>query len=108
MFDAESNRVLSSYGGRTRGRDRNEMYNPVHASVDAAGCVVVADSANNRVCLFSPSQLVLLRELVSEQGTEYQLRQPYRALIDPASGRLYVGSNNRHIHVFSVMQKRQL
>jgi len=84
------------------------MHDPVHASVDVAGCVIVADSGNNRVCLFSPSQLVLLRELISEQGSGYQLWQPYRALIEPASGRLYVGSNNGHIHVFDVMRNRRL
>jgi len=107
IFDAESSQVVSSYGSRLRGKGPNEMYNPVHASVDLAGCVIAADSANNRVCLFSPNQLVLLRELVSEQGTDYKLRQPYRALIEPTSGRLYVGSNDGHIHVFSIMHKRQ-
>jgi len=71
-----------------------------------SGCVVVADSGNNRVCLFSPSQLVLLRELISKQGSDYQLREPYRALIEPTSGHLYVGSNDGHIHVFRVMRKR--
>jgi len=82
------------------------MNNPVHASVDASGCVVVADSANNRVCLFSPNQLVLLRELISKEGNDYQLWQPYRALIDPASGHLYVGSNDGHIYDFRVLRKR--
>jgi len=82
------------------------MINPVHASVDAAGCVIAADSGNNRVCLFSPNQLVLLRELISEEGSDYQLWEPYRALIDPLSGRLYVGSNDGWILVFDVMRGR--
>ena len=80
------------------------MNNPVHASVDAAGCIVVADSGNNRVCLFSPSQLLMLRELIRKQGSDYQLLEPYRALIEPVSGHLYVGSNDGHIHVFRVMR----
>ena len=84
----------------------NEMSDPVHASVDVAGCVIVADSGNNRVCLFSPTQLLLLRELISDQGNGYQLREPYRALIQPESGCLYVGSNDGHILVFRVMRKR--
>jgi len=108
-MDAESNRILSSYGSKDPGKGQNEMNDPVHASVDAAGCIIVADSGNNRVCLFSPSQLLLLRELISEQGSGYHLWQPYRVLIHPASGRLYVGSNDGHIYVFNVMRKcRQL
>jgi len=81
------------------------MNNPVHASVDAAGCVVVADSGNDRVCLFSPSRLLLLRELVSSEANGYELWQPYRALIEPASGRLYVGTNDGFIFVFRAMHK---
>lgn len=82
------------------------MHNPVHASVDTSGCVIVADSGNHCICLFSPSQLVMLRELISEQGSDYRLWEPYRALLEPASGRLYVGSNDGHIHIFNVMHKR--
>ena len=82
------------------------MNDPVHASVDASGCVVVADSGNNRVCLFSPNQLLMLRELISEEGNDYRLWQPYRALIQPASGLLYVSSNDGHIYLFRVMRKR--
>jgi len=105
IFESESCQILSSYGSRDPGIGRNEMYNPVHASVDTLGCVVVADSANNRVCLFSPNQLVLLRELICKEGSDYQLVEPYRALLDQASGHLYVGSNDGHIHVFRVMHK---
>jgi len=82
------------------------MNNPVHASVDTSGCVIVADSGNNRICLFSPNQLVLLRELITEQGSDYQLWEPYRVLIEPASGLLYVGSNDEHLYVFRVMHER--
>lgn len=106
IFDSEKSSILSSYGGKARGVSRNEMNNPVHASVDTSGCVIVADSDNNRICLFSPSQLVLLRELIKQQGSDYQLWQPYRALIEPASGLLYVGSNDGHLYVFRVMRER--
>jgi len=64
---------------------------------------MAADSGNNRVCLLSPNQLVLLRELIGEEGSDYRLWKPYRALIEPASGRLYVGSSNGQILVFHVM-----
>ena len=84
----------------------NKMNNPVHASVDADGCVIAADSRNDRVCLLSPNQLLLLRELIPEEGTGYSLWQPYRALIELASGRLYVGSNDGWILVFQVVRER--
>ena len=97
--------MLSSYGSKHMGRGSNEMYKPVHASVDAAGCIIAADSGNNRVCLFSPNQLLMLRELITEKGNDndYRLWQPYRVLIEPTSGRLYVGSNDGWILVFHVM-----
>jgi len=82
------------------------MNNPVHASVDMAGCVIAADSGNNRICLFSPNKLVLLRELISEEGSDYRLWEPYRALIEPKSGHLYVGTNDGWILVFHVMKAR--
>jgi len=82
------------------------MSSPVHASVDTDGCVIVADSGNNRVCLLSPNQLVLLRELITEQGNGYHLWEAYRAIIDSPSGRLYVGTNDGYILVFRIMRKR--
>jgi outer membrane protein assembly factor BamB len=82
------------------------LCDPVHASLDAANCVVVADSGNNRVCLLSPRRLIWLRNLTANVhwGSGLSLQEPYRALIEPDTGRLYIGSNNGHILVLQVQR----
>lgn len=74
------------------------LHDPVYTTVDRDGCVLVADSGNDKIVLLSPNLYFLTDLLTGDDG----LDQPYRVAVDEATGRLYVGMNSGHLLIFKI------
>lgn len=74
------------------------LNDPVYLTVDKDGCLLVADSGNHQIVLFSPN-LVHFRHLLT---SEHKIFEPYRVLLDEKTGRLYVGTNSSKLHIFNL------
>lgn len=95
----ETGKVIRSYGTVSCSLD-GHLSDPVYLALDRDSCIFVADSSNHRVVLFN-KQLVFLKSLITDEN---DLFEPYRVLLDEPSGRLYVGTNDRQLHVFRVFK----
>lgn len=89
--------LIRSYGSGKKGSLKG-LNNPVYLTVDKDGCLLVADSSNHQIVLFSPN-LVSSRRLITRA---HKIFEPYRVLLDEKTGRLYVGTNRSRLHIFNV------
>jgi len=87
--------ILKSFGSE-RQNSNSHLSEPVYMAMDRDKLIFVADSGNSRVVLLSPG-LVYLSE-------KDEVFEPYRVLLDEASGFLYVGTNHRRLLIFSVLK----
>ena len=92
--------ILKSFGSERQQNSNSHLSDPVNMAMDKDKLIFVADSGNSRVVLLSPG-LVYLRELLGEKDEVFE---PYRVLLDEASGFLYVGTNDSQLLVFSVFK----
>ena len=91
--------ILKSFGSE-RQRSDSHLSDPVYMAMDRDELIFVADSGNNRVVLLNRG-LVFVKELLSEKDG---VIEPYRLLLDEASGLLYVGTNHRQLLIFNVFK----
>lgn len=103
----QSDGTLTKWFGGPRGAEVDKLSNPFHTSVDKDQCVLVADTGNNRVRLFTP-KLVHVRDLVTEDkvtdgNTANESVVISRHFLDGKSGRMYIGTNSGQLIVFRVL-----
>lgn len=93
-------KLIKSFGGK-RGSGIEQMYCPIHLSVDGNGFVLVADQLQNQVLLLD-SNLKFQREFLCEG--RHELNGPSRILLDESCDLLLVGESfgSRSILIFQL------
>ena len=105
MITADGRQIVHSHGGQ-QGSSTGQYKNPRHLAVDSSDCVLVADTNNHRVKLFSPT-LSYIRDVVR---SDLLIGLPWRLCLHEQSHRLYVADNEwksgrltvGHVVVFSL------
>lgn len=104
----QSDGTLTKWFGGPRGAEVDKLSNPFHIGVDKDQCVLVVDTGNNRVRLFTP-KLVHVRDLVTgDKVTDGNATNESVAIsrhfLDGKSGRMYIGTNSGQLIVFRVLK----
>ena len=103
----QSDGTLTKWFGGPKGAEADKLFNPYQIGVDKDQCVLVADTGNNRVRLFTP-KLVHVRDLITSEkvtngNTANESIAISRHFLDGKSGRMYIGTNSGHLIVFRVL-----
>lgn len=91
--------ILKSFGS-VRQNSASHLSDPVYMAMDRDESIIVADSDNNRVVLLSRG-LRFQKELLTKMDG---VTQPYRVLLDEASGFLLVGTDDGQLLIFDVFK----
>ena len=95
-------KVVASFG-RKRGSAVGQLNAPKYLLADKNGIIFVADSGNNRIVLLNQS-LKLSRDLLSPDARDNNLTLSGLQLLclDESRNRLYVGTNDGKVSIFTV------